>query len=281
MDEEKDNLMYHDQAIATKLQRLAYSATYRFLRKRMLDMLGLEGTQALAVCDVGCGEGSFCRDIRPYLPVGSTLIGIDTSPFVLDIAKAEEAHRSGEPVIQYHVADAVHLPFADASFDIVICANMLKYVQTPQKEENTLQEQVRVLRSGGQLLVVDSDDDTIQYEGVDPDLNATVVKVYAALQGDPKSGSRLERHGHALGLRHRRQERIVLEETVFSDVMAGSIMAQNIHDVVIRSLQEHPEEPGVTREHVTEWYRQIEASANNGSYGWRYVKYALIGRKPG
>lgn len=53
-------------------------------------------------------------------------------------------------------SDATHLPFADAAFDGVVCANSFHYFR---QAERALREMKRVLRPGGWLVLVDWCDD--------------------------------------------------------------------------------------------------------------------------
>jgi len=82
------------------------------------------------VLDVGCG-------VKPYLPFFATAreyVGVDVVP--------------GEQVDV--VASVEHLPLEDASFDVVICIQVLEHVDDPVR---ALRELHRVTRPGGRLLL--------------------------------------------------------------------------------------------------------------------------------
>lgn len=274
--EGKDNIMHHDESVAPKLQRLVGSEAYKYQRRKMLNMLDIP-TVTTAMLDVGCGEGSFCRDLREQLPSGSLIIGLDASPFVLDIARQQETSPS-EP-IGYVLGNAQSLPFPPGSFDIVACAGTLKYLKTEDQEREAVRDQLNVLRSGGQLLVVDSDDITITYEGIDPDLSQKIVNAYAVLQGDPVVGNRIESLCRSIGLQNIRKELILLQETEFIPVNAGYVMAQNMRDVLKKLALDRPDQSLIQLEEIDEFYDQVIESANNGRYKWTYIKQAVVGRK--
>lgn len=183
-------IMHHDADVALKLKTLVSSEAYRYQRQRMLEMLAFSENPT-DVLDVGCGEGSFCRDLRIKLSSGSKIIGVDISSFVLDLARKQEEDDGSKVAIEYELGDAEKLRFGVNCFDIVVCSSMLKYLQTIEREKSSLQEQLRVLKTGGQLLVVDSNDYSITYEGIDPVLERKIVHAYASLQGDPESGTRV------------------------------------------------------------------------------------------
>jgi ubiquinone/menaquinone biosynthesis C-methylase UbiE len=86
----------------------------------------------------------------PHYPPEVLLTGIDLSPEMLALARvrAEEIGR----VVELREADAQDLPFADASFDTVVCTYSLCNVPD---DSVAIQEMKRVLRPGGQLVLVD------------------------------------------------------------------------------------------------------------------------------
>lgn len=78
------------------------------------------------------------------------LTGIDLSPQMLKLAenRAAEAKRS----VDLREADAHKLPFADSSFDSVVCTYSLCNIPDPH---HAVGEMKRVLRAGGRLVLVD------------------------------------------------------------------------------------------------------------------------------
>jgi len=97
------------------------------------------------VLEVAIGTG---RNL-PFYPQGIQLTGIDFSPAMLALAR-ERAAELGIDVTLLE-ADAQHLPFADNRFDTVVCTLALSSIPDPAAAIN---EMYRVLRLGGQLLVV-------------------------------------------------------------------------------------------------------------------------------
>jgi ubiquinone/menaquinone biosynthesis C-methylase UbiE len=86
----------------------------------------------------------------PWYPAGVTLTGVDLSEGMLAIAR-DRARRLGHPVT-LREGDAEALPFADASFDTVLCTFGLCAIPGPAA---AVGEMVRVLRPGGRLILVD------------------------------------------------------------------------------------------------------------------------------
>lgn len=92
------------------------------------------GTRML---DVAAGPGHLTREAAKR---GAHTIGTDISPAMIAIA------RSLHPGIEFREASADALPFADASFDAVVCAFGMGHFPDA---ERVIAEFVRVLASGG------------------------------------------------------------------------------------------------------------------------------------
>lgn len=91
--------------------------------------------------DVGCGEGRFCRLLRP---LGIATVGIDPTAALI-----EEAGRR-DPDGDYRIGAAEQLDFADASFDLVV--SYLSLIDIPDIA-SAIAEMARVLKPGGTLLI--------------------------------------------------------------------------------------------------------------------------------
>ena len=72
------------------------------------------------ILDVGTGTGAAARHLAARWPAAE-VTGIDLSPEML----AEAGRLGGGP--HYVAGDASHLPFADASFDLVVLVNMIPF----------------------------------------------------------------------------------------------------------------------------------------------------------
>jgi ubiquinone/menaquinone biosynthesis C-methylase UbiE len=96
--------------------------------------------------EVGIGTGLNL----PFYGQQSRLTGIDFSPDMLALARQRAARLGREADLRE--ADALALPFPDASFDTVVCTFTLCAVPDDRK---AVAEMTRVLRPGGLLLLAD------------------------------------------------------------------------------------------------------------------------------
>jgi ubiquinone/menaquinone biosynthesis C-methylase UbiE len=78
-----------------------------------------------SVLDVGCGAGHYLTSLRKVIDCKFFYQGVDaTSDY---IALARKAF-GGEDDVSFEVADIYDLPFAEQSFDVVMCNNLLLHL---------------------------------------------------------------------------------------------------------------------------------------------------------
>ncbi|MCC5885805.1 MAG: class I SAM-dependent methyltransferase [Gammaproteobacteria bacterium] len=113
------------------------------------ERFGLEA--GMRVLDVGCGEGRHTLSAWLRAPVHA--VGVDLSRKDLATARSRQAEfpPPAEPghSLTFIEASALDLPFADASFDVVICSEVLEHVFD---HRGVIRELRRVLRPGGTLV---------------------------------------------------------------------------------------------------------------------------------
>ena len=105
----------------------------------------------MKVLEVGCGPGSFAEDIESV-----DLTCLDPSEEMLKVARirVNSARKSrGEDPAEYVLAIAESIPLPDNTFDRVFCLFSFRDFQDKRKG---LQEILRVLKPGGQLVICDA-----------------------------------------------------------------------------------------------------------------------------
>lgn len=113
-------------------------------RERQTRVRELLADAAGRVLDIGCGPGVMVQDV---LHLGCDFWGLDGSPQMI----AQCRKRFGRlPRAHFSVGNAVTLPFADETFDLVMCIGVIDRVPQP---EVAIAEMARVLRPIGTLLI--------------------------------------------------------------------------------------------------------------------------------
>lgn len=101
------------------------------------------------ILDVGCGTGSLLADLARC--GAKSLAGVDLAPRILDVAREKLAAAGARADLR--AADVEDpLPWPAESFDVATLTGALHHFYRPR---DALREIHRVLRPGGQLLVVD------------------------------------------------------------------------------------------------------------------------------
>ena len=105
------------------------------------------------VLDLGCGEGRHVHGL--YLEGGLHIVGVDLSHKDVLTARHEiednaEIFKDAPGHYSFGVGDALRLPFADSSFDKIICSEVLEHIPDYEK---ALEEITRLLKPGGTLAI--------------------------------------------------------------------------------------------------------------------------------
>jgi ubiquinone/menaquinone biosynthesis C-methylase UbiE len=108
------------------------------LEKELLSELLKRFSKVQSLVEIGCGTGHFTRYFAAFLP---SVVGLDISPAMLQEARSRNTLRKSP----YLMGDALHLPFADASFDVVAFITTLEFLKHPKQ---ALKEAERVARQG-------------------------------------------------------------------------------------------------------------------------------------
>ncbi|MFD7610737.1 class I SAM-dependent methyltransferase [Streptomyces sp. NPDC059828] len=132
------HLIYGDWDRTVKVQGAALDALIR-------SAIGVKAT----VLDCACGIGTQAIGLALH---GHLVTGTDISPAAAERATREAAQRGLD--VPTKAADMRALPFSDAAFDVVVCAdNALPHLLTAEDLRTALGEMRRVLRGKGQLLI--------------------------------------------------------------------------------------------------------------------------------
>jgi SAM-dependent methyltransferase len=97
------------------------------------------------VLELAAGTGVVTRQLATLLPATASIIATDLNQPMLDVAAAIGTHRP----VEWRQADATRLPFADETFDVVVCQFGVMFF--PDKAQ-AFAEARRVLRPGGAFL---------------------------------------------------------------------------------------------------------------------------------
>ncbi|MEY2471266.1 MAG: arsenite methyltransferase [Actinomycetota bacterium] len=126
--------------------------------RRMLDRLPWRGDEH--VLDVGCGHGLLLVEAARRLTTGRA-VGIDVWSQrdqwrnTADATRARLRAAGLGDKVEVQDADARELPFADASFDVVVSNLVIHNIPGEDERARAIREVARVLKPGGRVALVD------------------------------------------------------------------------------------------------------------------------------
>jgi ubiquinone/menaquinone biosynthesis C-methylase UbiE len=132
------------------LQLLLFGPSHRAIIRRLK---AEHGDRPFRVLDVGCGTGVFAERMRSALP-NAEVWGVDLVSAMLD--KGRDRWRTHAGRIVPIQGNSERLPFADAAFDVVTCANSFHHYP---RQDLAVAEMCRVLVPGGKLMLIDGNRD--------------------------------------------------------------------------------------------------------------------------
>ena len=118
----------------------------RLIRTRKFDLHGLK-----SILDVGSGAGQIAGHLLEFADHDARIVCTDLSEQML--RRARQRLKSNRP--EFIAADVTNLPFADGTFDGITCGYVLEHVPDPV---HGLSEMARVLRKGGRMLLLATED---------------------------------------------------------------------------------------------------------------------------
>jgi 2-polyprenyl-6-hydroxyphenyl methylase / 3-demethylubiquinone-9 3-methyltransferase len=118
-------------------------ARFGYMRRVLVDELRLVPGD-LRVLDIGCGGGLLAEE---FARLGCAVVGVDPSDQSLAAARTHAANE--RLAIDYQCATGEALPFADRSFDVAYCCDVLEHVNDLDR---VIAETARVLKPGGTYL---------------------------------------------------------------------------------------------------------------------------------
>jgi ubiquinone/menaquinone biosynthesis C-methylase UbiE len=117
---------------------VAHEARRRAVLTRLLPR------HAARAADIACGTG---RGLGVLQTVATTVVGVDGTLAMLRVAREKLG-----PAARVTQANAARLPFADGTFDLVICLNFLHLFGTVGEKKAFVSEMGRIVKPGGILI---------------------------------------------------------------------------------------------------------------------------------
>ena len=128
-------------------------AMFEELNLTIAERLQVKADERVLVLDLGCGFGAVGRSVARKYPA-ALVKGVTLSPLQVRIASELNLERGFENRIEILEQDFTHLSFADRTVDAAWAVESACYGNGSSKSD-FVREAARVLKRGGQLVVVD------------------------------------------------------------------------------------------------------------------------------
>jgi len=144
-----DDVGTADQALKARHRAMWASGNYAAVAEELIPTLGTTLVDAVGVAagervlDVAAGTGNAAI---PAALAGASVVASDLTPELFDAGRRLAAARGVE--VEWQEADAEALPFADASYDVVLSCVGVMFAPHHQRSADEL---VRVCRPGGRI----------------------------------------------------------------------------------------------------------------------------------
>jgi ubiquinone/menaquinone biosynthesis C-methylase UbiE len=112
------------------------------------------------VLDIGCGPGVALRSYAAQRSIEAH--GIDYAENMVAFARAKTRELTPQLDIDIRQADVLHLPYADATFDLVTSSRCLMALLEWERQKRALVEIHRILKPGGRLILMEGTFDGLE-----------------------------------------------------------------------------------------------------------------------
>ena len=259
------SMIEFDEAAAKGVERIYKTPDVQGQRVRFLEALGLRPGEH--VLDVGIGPGLLAHEMAGIVGERGRVAGVDISEPMVAMSRARCAE---QPWTDFRVAEATELPFADASFDAAVSAQVYEYVADMGL---ALKEVFRVLRPGGRVLILDTDWDSAVWATCDRGRMLRVMDAWREHLHDPHLPTTLGGKLEDAGFRLARQEVIPLLNT--------SLHPQTYSFGIIFAIQIFVAgRQGVTKDEADAWAAELRELGESGRYFFSLNRYLFGALKP-
>ncbi len=232
-------------------------------RLKQVMIAQLELHDGVHLLDIGCGTGDDVRALAQEVGPRGRSVRVDASAMM--IAEAQHRHMATGLSVAFMVGSAQHLAFADASFDRCRAERVLMHLDHP---ERALVEMVRVVRSGGKMVVFDMDWGMMFVDSPYQETTRTILQAFSDGMRHGWIGRSLPRLFQRAGL----VEVTCVPHTVHLDyTFAHRLFDGHLTKVQATGL--------VSADECTRWWQHLAQAEEAGQFHAGQLGFVVSGRK--
>ncbi len=257
------NLEFDDEA-SRLVEEFNASAGAKLRRAKICEALALRPGDR--VLDVGSGPGHQAFDLSPIVGTTGRVDGIDPAESALHISRKRCSDLAN---VGFQHGEASNLPFEDSRFDAVMSSQVFEYLHDVA---GGLAEMFRVLRSGGRVLIHDTDWGAALWHSSDPGRMARIMEAWDGHLADPHLPQSLGRKLADAGFDNIRADAIVHAETEYDPSSMSAVLMEFVVGYVVSQ--------GVPQSEVDAWADDLRALGSSGDYFYSSNEYIFTADKP-
>ena len=166
-------------------------------------------------------------------------------------------------------ANAMAVPFADASFDVIWSDKLLQRVERPA---DALAAMARVIRPGGRLVLAESDHTTVRLSDHGVAIGADLLAYRTTCFAAPDAGARLPDWCRAAGLEMTRTEFATVAIDSFEEARALGLFVFDWQDDYASIDDMHCQA-------LNDLVRQAESSSKNGEFHYESRLHVICAQR--
>ncbi len=238
------------------------------LKNRTYELL--ERAAGKRVVDVGGGPATDTIELGRRVGSAGRVFGVDRDPPMIKQAEAR-AHDAGVSAWVRHVlADSAALPFAADTFDAARSERLFQHLPDPRP---TLAEMIRVTRSGGLVLVLDTDWGSASTDTTEGDIERRLARAHADhAANNGYAGRQLYRLFRQAGLHDIHVEAYVNWSTDYAFTRRATLQDEVERIAIAERL--------VTEQEVQRLRAQLERADAEGAFFSYASQMLVVGKKP-
>jgi arsenite methyltransferase len=219
------------------------------------------------ILDLGSGPGFFSSKLADAVGPSGWVCGVDISELMLDLAKT---HCAQQIWVEFQKADATLLPFPEQHFDVAVSMQVLEYVHDIH---SALNEFYRVLRPGGQLLLMDTDWDSLVWYSTVPERAGRILTEWNNHVAHPFLPRTLTQHLIAAGFQVEPPHII----PIFNPIYASNSFSNRLIDLTVPFVSKRG---NISPGEVEAWAQELRRSGQAGQYFFSLNRYVFSATKP-
>lgn len=238
---------------------------FKVLKSGTYELVGAQ--EGAHILDAGCGTGDDVLAMARRVGENGLAAGVDNSEIML--TEARQRSEGLNLPVEFHLAEVYELPFPDATFDGCRAERLFVHLEEPQR---ALAEMVRVCRPGGNIVVLDSDWETVTIDASDRALTRKIVNLLCDRHANGWIGRQLSRLFKEAGLL---DVRVHLGTAAITDYELAAKLLR-LHQVLEWAL----EAGHLSSDEVDGWLAELEERNRAGTFFYSHTGVVIRGMKP-